>query len=264
MRNLLILVLSLLAGFQAGASEIAVAPLRRVITADAPSATFRISNPTDRILEARVSWVDLAAGSEGYESISAKQRAQLSAAPYLVLRPAFLRIEPGGSADVTVALKRGAAPPTGERRSHVLVESGAARTPLRKTSGLELDIGLGISTPVILRGGKGEAAAKIGATRFLRSPEGLLLLETTIEPAGIFSAYGRLIAEYLPLDGEPTRLGEIRNVSAYIDAKRRVYTIPLNVRELPAGKLRLAFLGAEEFNGRSFATREFSVGAASD
>lgn len=252
---------ALLAASTATASEFAVTPLRRVITAEQPVAEFRISNPTDRILSPRLSWIDLVATPEGYVAATAKQRAVLSAAPYLVLRPAYLRIEPRGSALVTIALKPGTKPPLGERRSHLLIETGAARTPLRKTSGLELDIGLGVSTPVILRGGKGEASARIGASRFLRSPEGLLTLESSIEPQGTYSAYGRIIVEFQQPGGDMRRLGEVRNVSAYVDAKRRIYTIPLNERALPAGALHVSFVGAEEFEGRVFVTRTFTVGA---
>lgn len=248
----------------AQASEIAVAPLRRVITADQPVAEFRVTNPSDRYLEARLSWIDLAAAYEGYVQATPKQRQSLSAAPYLTLRPAFVRIEPGGSAVVAVALKPGTKPPAGERRSHLLIETGAARSPIRKTSGLELDIGLGVSTPVILRGGKLEAAAKIAAARFLRSPDGLLLLETTIEPEGAYSAYGRLIAEFSAPNSNTQTLGEVRNVSAYVDAKKRVYSVPLKVRSLPTGVLTLRFVGAEEFEGRVFARRTFAVSEPAD
>jgi hypothetical protein len=91
-----------------------------------------------------------------------------------------------------------------------------------------------------------------------------LLLETTIEPQGAFSAYGRLIAEFVGSDAEPQRLGEVRNVSGYVDAKRRVYAVPLSVRTLPAGVLRVRFVGAEEFEGRDFASRGFNVSAPRD
>lgn len=264
MRFFLLLLCWAYALSSAQASEFSVAPLRRVITPNQTVAEFRITNPSDRHLEVRLSWIDLAAAPEGYVEASVKQRQAMSAAPYLTLKPAYVRIDPGGSATVTIALKPGAKPPVGERRSHLLVETGAARSPIRKTFGLELDIGLGLSTPVILRAGKGDAAAKIGASRFVRSPEGLLLLETTIEPQGNFSAYGRLVADFTASGAAPQSLGEVRNVSAYVDAKRRVYTVPLNVRTLPAGVLKVRYVGAEEFEGRVFASRDFNVSAPRD
>ena len=257
----LLVIAALLTAPAATASEFSVAPLRNVLSAEHPAAEFRISNPTDRILEARLSWIDLAAAPEGYVAASAKQRALLSAAPYLTLQPAFVRIEPGGAAIIKVALKPGSAPPVGERRSHLFIETAAARNPLRRTSGLELDIGLGVSTPVILRWGKGEASAKIGAARFVRSPEGLLLLETTIEPGGEYSAYGYLTADFLEPSGVTRSLGDVQNVSAFVDSRRRVYAIPLNARDLPAGRIRVSFAGSEEFSGKTFAVREFNVGA---
>lgn len=56
-------------------AEILVAPLRQVITAKEPVVRYRVSNPSARILEARVDWIDLTATPEGYAPADAAARA---------------------------------------------------------------------------------------------------------------------------------------------------------------------------------------------
>jgi hypothetical protein len=235
-----------------------VAPLRQVITRQAPVATYIVSNPTDRIIEARVGWTDLSATADGYAPAIASARARLSAAPYLIVSPARLRLEPGGRASVTVRLKKDATIPAGERRSHLLIESAPSRTPLRRTSGgLEADVGLGVSSPVILRAGLVAPDVSFAGTRLLRNGAGLLELETSIDRDGKYSAYGYIVAAMAP--GGPFRGAELRNVAVHVDAATRRLTLPLEVDALPEGRLTLRYIGAEEFDGRVFAEKTFDI-----
>ncbi|MEQ8936335.1 MAG: hypothetical protein RIE56_11145 [Amphiplicatus sp.] len=251
------LILLCLVASGAARAEIALTPLRQVITEDARTVTYRLSNPSRRIVEGRVSWIDMVATETGYAPASAEDRTKLSAAPYLTVWPAFFKLEPGSSTTITVAA-RGTIP-EGERRSHLLIETGAARTPLRRAGGLEVDIGLGVSTPVVLRGGKGEARATIGETKLLRDSNGLLELATTVVPGGSFSAYGRLTVRLTSRDGDAIDLAALDNAAAWNDAERRRFTLPLSVNYLPPGVLEIAYAGRGEFDGRVFATRSFEV-----
>lgn len=251
------LILLCLVASSAAQAEIALTPLRQVITEDSRTVTYRLSNPSRRIVEGRVSWIDMVATETGYAPASAEDRARMSAAPYLTVWPAFFKLEPGASATITVAA-RGTIP-EGERRSHLLIETGAARTPLRRAGGLELDIGLGVSTPVVLRGGDGEARAKIGDTKLLRDRDGLLELSTTIIPGGSYSAYGRIEARLTSQHGDAIDLAAIDNAAAWKDAAQRRFSLPLGVNYLPPGVLEIAYTGRAEFDGRVFATRSFEV-----
>jgi hypothetical protein len=260
----LLLAVAVLASSAANA-EITLSPLRQVVSEASPVATYRVSNPSSRIVDGRIRLIDLAATETGYEEASAEQRSGLSAAPYLTVWPAHFRLEPGGSAIITVALKPGAAPPAGERRSHLLIETEAVRTPLRKAGGApQLDVGLGMTTPVLLRGGAGEASAAIGETRLLRSPDGFLEIETHVGSNGEFSAYGRIDVMFTPMGkarSAATLLKRVENVAAYLDAPRRRVIAPLGVEQLPAGVLEIRYVGRAEFEGREFATRSFEIAA---
>jgi hypothetical protein len=244
-------------------AEIALSPLRQVITPSAPVATYEVSNPSTRTVEGRVSWLDLTATETGYAPAAPEERTARSAAPYLTLWPASFRLEPGASAKIFVKLKNGGAAPKGERRSHLLIETEAVRTPLRKIGGsLELDIGLGVSTPVILRVGPPRAAAHFGDTRLLRGSDGLLELETHLHPDGPSTAYGRIEALVVGADGVKTRFGLVENVAVYPEATRRRFVLPLKVDALPAGVMELRFDGRAEFEGVRFASRSFEIAAA--
>ena len=240
-------------------AELLVAPLRQVITAKEPVARYRISNPSARILEARVDWIDLVATPEGYAPAGAAERAKQSAAPYLIVSPARLRLEPGGHAEVVVRLKKGVSIPAGERRSHLLIQTAPARTPLRRAStGLEVDVGLGVSTPVILRGGYSAPAMSFEQSRLVRDANGLLGFETTLRGEGKYSAYGRIEAQ-LEKDGRSTILASAANVAVYPDSGSRKLTLPFALEALPAGRMTVTYFSAGGGREQPLASKTFEI-----
>ena len=243
-------------------ADIDISPLRHVLSTDAHEATIAISNPSQRILDGQVSWVDLTATATGYAPADITARKNLSAAPYLTVSPAFFRLEPGARIEITLRLKDGITIPRGERRSHLLIETAASRTPLRNasTKGLQVDIGLGVSTPVILRNGE-NAAARFDDTKLLRDENGALVLSTSITPLGDISTYGRITATFKTHDaiGDITALGVRDNVAGYLDAEHRTVEIPLGYESLGQGELTLRYEGVEEFAGRLFDERKFDI-----
>lgn len=249
-------------GLQTAYADIKLSPLRLVLSPDAPVASFEVSNPSGRIFEGEVSWIDMSATETGYTPALAKDRAKLSAAPYLIVSPAQFRLKPGARTTVTVSIREEARPPKGERRSHLLVEAAASRTPIRKAggAGLPVDIELGVSAPVLLRNG-GDAKAKIEGTKLLRDKEGLLLLSTSVVPQGALSTYGKLVVKFAPSQtpDDIQMLGLRRNVSGFIDAEKRSIEIPLGFVSLGEGKLTLLYEGEGEFEGQTFDSRSYDI-----
>jgi type IV secretory pathway protease TraF len=243
----------------AAKAEIVVSPLRQVVTRQQPVAVYEISNVSNRIIDGRVGWMDLSAVETGYAPASPAARAALSAAPYLVVSPARFRLEPGNRTKITVQLKKGASIPTGERRSHLLVETTPVRTPLRRTGGgLEVDVGLGVSTPVILRSGLTAPAVSFTQTRLVRDTEGMLELQTTLSRTGNYSSFGRLEA-VMTSEGKTRTIAEIDNVAVHVDAASRRLTLSLGEAVLPPGELLLTYVGEAEFDGRVFAEKKFEI-----
>lgn len=255
--------ISLIVAFAAtlpAAADMAVSPLRHVLDSQTREARFVVSNPTPRILDGRASWVDLTATPTGYDNAAIAAREDISAAPWFTLRPSHFRLEPGARIEIIVALRDGIKSPKGERRSHLLIETAATRTLMRKASdsGLQVDIDAGVSVPVILRG-PGNAAAEITGTKLLRDSEGLLLLSTAITPQGAHSTFGRLTASFSANGGAPQVLATRENVVGYTDADVRLFELPLGFFTLGAGQLTLRYEGAAEFEGRVFDERKFEI-----
>ncbi len=260
MRTALISFFAALTAVSPAAADMAVSPLREVLDADRSEGRFVVSNPTPRILEGRASWIDLSATPLGYENANAEIREDLSAAPWFTLRPAHFQLEPGARVEIVIAVRDGATPPIGERRSHLLIETAATRTLMRKASdtGLQVDIDAGVSVPVILRG-SGAARASIADTKLLRDSDGLLLLSTAIAPTGEHSTFGRLVAIFDPADGERQTLAVRENIAGYPDAEMRLFELPLGFFSLGAGQLTLRYEGAAEYQGRVFDERRFEI-----
>ncbi|MFC2953792.1 molecular chaperone [Marinicaulis aureus] len=255
----LLSALTLALTIPAASADMGLSPLRQVLSEDHPAAEFTVSNPSDRIMDARVSWTDLAATETGYDPATPSLRAELSAAPWLVVSPANFRLKPGARQKVRVEIRKGAKLPKGERRSHLLIETEASRSALRKAStGLQVDVSLGLSAPVILRN-SGKAGAKITDVHLLRDDDGLLMLETSIEPKGDWSSFGRLIVTYTPEGGEKELLGLRDNVAGYTDVALRKVTIPFGYVSLGAGELLVRYEGAAEFAGMTFDERAFDI-----
>jgi len=242
------------------AGQLLVSPLRQTIDPAHPRAEYEIANPSNRILVVRVRWIDLAATAEGYAPASPAHRAANSAAPFLVVSPSTLRLEPGARGRIEVRLNKSASAPAGERRSHLMIAIDAARTPIRKAGGgLEVDIGAGITTPVILRSGPAAPpTAAFGPSKLVRLEDGELALEARLQRAGAFSAYGRLEAS-ITESGKTKRVGSLSNVALYPDAPERVVRLPLNRTVLPAGVLKVTYEGEAEFAGVLFAEKRFDI-----
>lgn len=236
------------------AAEMTISPIRTIISASNPKATIEVSNPSDRIIEIRIDWLDLWATKEGYRPASSNEREQLSAAPYLVLSPPSLRLEPGKRGTVTIMLRGDLPPSAKERRSHVLFSSNAVRTQLRKTSGLEVDAQLQISTPVLIRTRQEPPRVKIGNTKLVRDEKGMLELDITLSTKGKNSAIGKL-----SVTRSDSKVIEIDNLAIYADEGKRRVRIPLGTHELANSEIRVSFAGVKEQEGSVSASKKFVV-----
>ena len=265
MKQFLICFLVVTAWFTPSHADFELSPLRTVIDSKSRVSTFTMSNPSARVISGSINWIDLTFTENGIEPASPSERTARSAAPYLIVSPATFQLEPGGRLDVRVELKKGARIPRGERRSHLLFETSASRTTLHKASesGLQIDIGLSVSVPVLLRG-HGRPGARIGETQLVRDDDGFLALSTQLEQSGGHSAYGRLLVYHTPKQGTaaPSLLGEIANVAAYKGEAPKNYLIPLNKIALEEGSLELRYEGGQEHEGRMFDLRVFGVATA--
>ncbi len=242
-------------------AAIQVTPLRQVLNESERSGSYEISNPSARTIDIEVSWIDLVPTERGYSPADAETRAQTSAAPFLVVSPTHFRLEPGERETLIVALRRGVDPPFGERRSHLKIATRAERSLIRRArGGVQLDLDMAISTPVILRGGSGRATASIRKTRLVREEDGSLALECDLDAEGRFSAYGSLSVAFTKDDkGRAREIARLDNIAVYAGSSPRRVTMPLHRKEFGHGTLTVRYDGAAEFAGEAFDFRAFSL-----
>ena len=262
-------IISTVAGFLAlfatngtAVAELSISPLRQVIDSKNREVSFEVSNPSSRTVDIRANWIDLKATKFGYAPAEQDQRSRLSAAPYLIVEPARFRLQPGDRRHVTIKLRPGAKTDQKERRSHLLLTTEAQREPLIKTSGLQADIGLGVSVPVILRNRRLRAKAAISEAALTRDEIGNLQLEAEISRKSAVSPYGRLEVDFVSqtgakVDGIPTV--KLENVAVHFDIQSQVFEIPLKVEQFPPGVLTLRYIGSSEYEGREFASKKFEI-----
>ena len=241
-----------------------VTPLRAVLSSDNPEAVFTVSNPTDRLLEVKLDWLDLTAREDGtYEPASAEHRASSSAAPYLIVTPAGFQLSPGMSRIVRVVrrddAKSGTQP---ERRSHLLIETQPAGKNLKTVSAkLPINMALGMSVPVILRDGAADIRAEIDQVKLVRMTDGGLALSVTINANGAHSLYGAIRAE--TAGRQKQTIARRENIAVYPETGTRRILMELGRASLPEGQLEIIYEGRGAYAGDVLARRIFIVGPPS-
>ena len=262
------LVLSLTA---TAAAHILVTPLRVVVTETGREAVVEIRNQSDRLLDISLSWIELSVSPAGAYSPATPDAIQTgSASPFLSVTPRRAVIAPDETIRAIIRLEAPEAP-AGERRSHLLIETAAPETTVRNASiaSVPLDMSLGVSIPVLLRGRGRAPSAVIETAFFKRRATGELVLAAAVARDGDYSAFGAFRALWRPTeasltegeaaDGETAVLGEIENFAVYAETPLRRVELPLGRDELDGGVLELVYEGRGEYAGRVFARRLFTI-----
>ena len=219
-------------------AQIAIAPLAGVLDEDTSQVNFRVTNPSARQLDIALGWTDLQALPSGlYRRSSAQERTFASAAPYLQVSPATLRLAPGDSALVTVK-RRGKAPfRRGEYRSHLTLTATYAKALMRKASAsLPIDMGIAVSIPVIIEHRPKAANVSLSSINLSRNADGLLDLNVEIARQGEATWHGHLQATL------PNGAQWQRPLRLFPETSINLRAIPLGVSALPEGDLTLTLI----------------------
>ncbi len=254
-------------------AQIAISPLRTVMTPEHPETQFTISNPTQRLMEARVSLIDLSASTTGYKPASPTAKAKISAAPWLIVSPVSFTLEPGQRQQITVHMRSSLPPPKVEHRSHLYIETNPARKNIYpiKDGGLALDVSLGVSVPIILRPRQSVKATNQGRdlqvqftdTKLLRTKENMIKINTNLRYGPLENSLFGKINIFHKSKRAPfvtKELVTIENIAAYTDNDHRSVSLPLGLQTLPPGELLISYEGVAEYEGTVFGKKHYSVG----
>jgi len=250
-------------------AQISLSPLRAVITPQDPEFRFIISNPSQRLTTAKISLLDLKATQTGYENPSHDHRTQFSAAPWLIITPTRVTLKPGTREEITVRLRKSITSPVTEKRSHLLVQIGAARENIHliDTKGIGLDMELAMSVPVILRPIKIETnkfskqTTEFIKTELVRNEESHIVMHTNLSHDQLKrSLFGDVIVSHQSHKREANRIYyKAGNIALFTDHPERQLILPLGRDNIPKGILSVKFIGRGEYEGQLLAEKLFSI-----
>lgn len=261
------LFLSIMIAALPSLANIMLAPKRVVFEGRTRSATVVVLNTSRQTKSYNLGWKMVKADENGKPVPATLDESAQSVSKMVVFSPRRVTIEPNGRQTVRLSLRRPADLPMGEYRGHLVfsaTEASHERQDFGKVGkgiALALNIGIGMSIPIIVRQGEvGLDNVQIADAQLAADDKGGQFLNVTLtrkvnEGA---SAYGNMRA-YTKGDGKNQTIATSPNLSFYPDQPKRVIKMALT-SPVPAGtKIYISYDGSEEYNGQVFAEKEIMV-----
>ncbi|WP_321283354.1 fimbria/pilus periplasmic chaperone [uncultured Vibrio sp.] len=200
-----------------------------------------------------------------YQSLSESELVGFNTASHMLrFSPRQVTLKPGERQQVRIAVRRPKDLAPGEHRSHLLLAALPGSKDRRQTEGvgLQLNLRLSFSIPVIVRVGGLDAAAEFGPVKLYRDagsakPDGVTF---AINRSGLHSTFGSLKAFWRPHDsGEERQVATLNNVAVFHENKQRLVRLPFHDPIAQDGTLRLIYEGDDEFGGRVLAEQQQTI-----
>lgn len=257
-----------------GAGDLVVTPTRIVFEDRTRSSQVTLANRGSATATFRISMFDMEMTDDG-EMREAEPNTIPSATSLVRFAPRQIDIAPGAHQVVRLTLRKPANLADGEYRSHMFFRAvppesvGRSVTDETALQDNELRIQLipiyGITIPIIVRHGALSFSSDISQAAYLPAsgqlPE---RLEVTLNRSGNRSAFGDLVAHYLPVDGgEEIMVGRINHLAVYSpnDKRNVVMTLqaPDGVTLKSGGSLRIRYSTPEDQSRSVLAERTIKL-----
>lgn len=186
---------------------------------------------------------------------------------YLRIMPRKVTLAPGESQVVRLEYRKNASMKDGEYRSHLYFRADKNATPLgiddkKDTTKLSVSITpiFGISIPIIIRKGSTTMGVNLSNLAVKAVNDTVSNLSVTLNRSGNMSAYGTLVATYVPETGSKLEIGRANGVGIYTELSKRNYTLPLTVKPgMKGGKLLVRFLTPVDAGANELAAAELKM-----
>ena len=262
MKNKLIYILPLLCGYLISGvfaqGDLVITPNRVIFEGRKQKEDLNLINSGKETTTFSVSFVQRRMNVDGsFTAIETPDSGQMFADPFLRIYPRTVTLLPGEAQVVMVQCKRSSDMQEGEYRSHLYFRSekdykplGTGKSAIDSSSlSVQLTPIFGMSIPIIIRSGVVSANATLSDLNLERDKEGIQYLAFTLNRTGNGSVYGNLIAEFIPVKGDPIQMGAVKGVAVYTNLNKRQVIIKLDSFEgmnLKNGKLRLRYTSRED------------------
>ncbi len=252
-------------------ADMLISPTRVLMDDANHSATLVLRNPSDGSRTYRLSWQDKRANENGGYTMITEDEEWPSAKDMIRLSPRQITVGPKENQTVRFSWRPPADLPSGEYRSHLLLQvipdisEPSATIGIdgpKEGVGINVRMQMSFSIPVVVRHDTDAPQVSIKDVKAVPAKdEKHLGLELTFNRAGNASSYGRVRVEMQRnVDSPVEQIGEYGELSIYQEVNQRKITIPLRDASIPEGALvRVAYEGLNEYKGILWAEKVFQA-----
>ena len=252
-------------------ADMLISPTRVLMDDANHSATLVLRNPSDGSRTYRLSWQDKRANENGGYTMITEDEEWPSAKDMIRLSPRQITVGPKENQTVRFSWRPPADLPSGEYRSHLLLQVIPDISEPTATIGIDgpkegvginVRMQMSFSIPVVVRHDTDAPQVSIKDVKAVPAKdEKHLGLELTFNRAGNASSYGRVRVEMQRnVDSPVEQIGEYGELSIYQEVNQRKITIPLRDASIPEGALvRVAYEGLNEYKGILWAEKVFQA-----
>jgi fimbrial chaperone protein len=231
------------------------------------SKTINLINNTEDTLTYRIEWSEkVALFGGGYRVLVDKNEILDTniASPMIRFSPRQVRLKAGERQTIALSLRRPSNMAEGEYRSHLSIKALPREAKNINKPGINLNLVISYSVPVVVRHGKPEAIVQIEKTEIVKNlSNNKSNISVTFSQKGLYSSYGNIQA-YWKNSGTKTEkmVALINGYSIYpeLDQSRISLGWIGNIDDFnQSGTLRVVYLGKGAFAGVTLAERSFQI-----
>jgi P pilus assembly chaperone PapD len=257
--------------FSTAYADMMISPTRVLMNDANRSTTLTLRNPSDGSRSYRLRWEDKRARENGGYRLIAEGEEWPSAKDMVRHSPRQISVGPGENQTVRFSWRPPADLPTGEYRSHLLLEvipdiSEPISTLGNKASeggiGIQIAMQMSFSIPVIVRHDTNAPVVSISDVKAVPGNDKRNMgLSMQFNRSGNASSFGRVVVEMQRNADSPVeKIGEYKELAIYHELNQRKITIPLRDASIPAGAwVRIAYEGIKEYQGILWAEKVFQT-----
>ena len=252
-------------------AEMMISPTRVLLDQDSRSATMTLRNNSEGPRTYRLSWEDKRATETGRYTDIADGEQWPSAKKLIRFSPRQITVGPGENQTVRFSFRPPADLPSGEYRSHLLLEvipdiseptATIEQDGLGEGIGVKMLMQMSFSIPAVVRYNIGPPQVSIQNVKAVPGGNGQrLALELTFAHAGEASSFGNVTVEMQrDTDSPVEEIGRYKDLSVYPELEKRKIVIPLRDKTIAKGAVvRVAYEGAKEYKGTLWAEKVFKT-----
>ena len=252
-------------------ADMMISPTRILLDQDSRSATMTLRNSSDGPRTYRLSWEDKkATETGGYTNIPDGEQWP-SAKGLIRFSPRQITVGAGENQTVRFSFRPPADLPSGEYRSHLLLEvipdiseptATIEQDGPGEGIGVQMFMQMSFSIPAVVRYNIAAPQVSIQSVKAVPVLKGESLgLELTLAHAGDASSFGNITVEMQRNTNSPVEeIGRYKDLSVYPELDERKIVIPLRDKAIPKGAVvRVAYEGAKEYRGTLWAEKVFKT-----